>query len=257
MDIQGKSVFVTGGASGIGEACARRFAKAGAKVALLDMNEERGRQVAEELGGTFAKANVTDEGEVAQAVNDAAAAHGGIHVCLNIAGIGAAEKTYGKNGAASLDNFRRVIEINLIGTFNVARLCAEKMANQEPVQDDGGRGVIVNTASVAAYEGQIGQAAYSASKGGVVGMTLPMARDLAREGIRVCTIAPGLVHTPLFEGLRNSNPEMFEALSNSVLNPRRLADPDEIAQAAEFIARNDYMNGETIRVDGGIRMQPR
>ena len=257
MDISGKSVLVTGGASGIGEACARRFAGAGAKVALLDMNEERGRGVAEEIGGTFARANVSDEGEVKAAVDAAADAHGGLHVCLNIAGIGAAEKTYGKSGVASLDNFRRVIEINLIGTFNVARLCAEKMATQEPLAEDGERGVIVNTASVAAFEGQIGQAAYAASKGGVVGMTLPMARDLASVGIRVCTIAPGLVHTPLFEGLRSSNPDLFEALSNSVLNPRRLADPDEIAQAAEFIARNGYMNGETIRVDGGIRMQPR
>ena len=257
MDISGKSVLVTGGASGIGEACARRFAKAGAKVALIDMNEEQGRKVADDLGGTFAKANVSDEAEVKAAVDAAADAHGGLHVCLNIAGIGAAERTIGKNGVADLGNFRRVIEINLIGTFNVARLCAEKMAAQEPVADDGNRGVIINTASVAAYEGQIGQAAYSASKGGVVGMTLPMARDLASLGIRVCTIAPGLVHTPLFEGLKNANPEMFEALSNSVLNPRRLADPDEIAHAAQFIAENGYMNGETVRVDGGIRMQPR
>ena len=256
MDLKDKSVLVTGGASGIGEACARRFAGAGAKVAILDMTDG-GESVASSIGGRFFKTNVTSEDEVQAAVDGAAAAHGGIHVCLNIAGVGAAEKTYGKKGVASLESFRRVIEINLVGTFNVARLCAEKMAGQEPVQDDGGRGVIVNTASVAAFEGQVGQAAYSASKGGVVGMTLPMARDLASVGIRVCTIAPGLVHTPLFEGLRETSPEMFEALSNSVLNPRRLAAPDEIAHAAQFIAENDYMNGETVRVDGGIRMQPR
>ena len=254
MDITGKSVLVTGGASGIGEACARRFAGVGAKVALLDMNEEAGRKVAEEIGGTFARANVSDEAEVKAAVDAAAEAHGGLHVCLNIAGVGAAEKTYGKNGVADLGNFRRVIEINLIGTFNVARLCAEKMAAQAPVSDDGERGVIVNTASVAAFDGQIGQAAYSASKGGVVGMTLPMARDLAQLGIRVCTIAPGLIHTPLFDALGE---KVITSLSATVLNPQRLGKPDEIAQAAQFIAENGYMNGETIRVDGGIRMQPR
>ena len=254
MDITGKSVLVTGGASGIGEACARRFAGVGAKVALLDMNEEAGRKVAEEIGGTFARANVSDEAEVKAAVDAAAEAHGGLHVCLNIAGVGAAEKTYGKNGVADLGNFRRVIEINLIGTFNVARLCAEKMAAQDPVSDDGERGVIVNTASVAAFDGQIGQAAYSASKGGVVGMTLPMARDLAQLGIRVCTIAPGLIHTPLFDALGE---KVVTSLSATVLNPQRLGKPDEIAQAAQFIAENGYMNGETIRVDGGIRMQPR
>jgi NAD(P)-dependent dehydrogenase (short-subunit alcohol dehydrogenase family) len=257
MDISGKSVLVTGGASGIGEACARRFAKAGAKVAILDMNEEQGRKVASEIGGTFTRANVSDEGEVKAAVDEAVTKHGGLHVCLNIAGVGSAEKTYGKNGPASLENFRRVIEINLIGTFNVARLCAEAMAGQEPVTEDGQRGIIVNTASVAAFDGQVGQAAYSASKGAVVGMTLPMARDLSQLGIRVATIAPGLVHTPLFDGLRSANPEMFESLSNSVLNPRRLGKPDEIASTAQWIVENDYVNGETIRVDGGIRMQPR
>lgn len=254
MDLNGKSVLVTGGASGIGEACARRFAKAGAKVAIIDMNEEAGAKVAQDLGGIFAKANVADEAEVQAAVDAAVSAHGGLHVCLNIAGVAAAEKTYGKNGPAALDGFKRVIDINLIGTFNVARLAAEKMANQDPVTVDGGRGVIVNTASVAAFDGQIGQAAYSASKGGVVGMTLPMARDLAQLGIRVCTIAPGLVHTPLFDALGE---KVVTALSATVLNPQRLGQPDEIAKTAQFIAENDYMNGETIRVDGGIRMQPR
>ena len=257
MDINGKSVLITGGASGIGEACARRFARAGAKVAVLDMTKDDGERVASEIGGVFFETNVTDEDQVQRAVDGAAEAHGGIHVCLNVAGVGSAEKTYGKNGPASLEGFARVLQINLVGTFNVARLAAEKMAGQEPLSEDGQRGVIVNTASVAAYEGQVGQAAYAASKGGVVGMTLPMARDLASLGIRVCTIAPGLVHTPLFEGLRETSPEMFERLSGSVLNPRRLAQPDEIAQAAQFIAENDYVNGETIRVDGGIRMQPR
>ena len=257
MDISGKSVLVTGGASGIGEACARRLAGAGAKVAILDTAEEAGTRVAKELGGAFFRTDVTREEDVQAAVSGAASAHGGIHACLNVAGIGSAERTVGKKGVASLDGFRRVIEINLVGTFNVARLCAEVMAGQEPVTEDGQRGVIVNTASVAAYEGQVGQAAYSASKGGVVGMTLPMARDLASLGIRVNTIAPGLVHTPLFEGLRSANPEMFESLSNSVLNPRRLARPDEIARAVQFVVEDDYVNGETIRVDGGIRMQPR
>ena len=257
MDINGKSVLITGGASGIGEACARRFARAGAKVAVLDMTKDDGERVASEIGGVFFETNVTDEDQVQRAVDGAAQAHGGVHVCLNVAGVGSAEKTYGKNGPASLEGFARVLQINLVGTFNVARLAAEKMAGQEPLSEDGQRGVIVNTASVAAYEGQVGQAAYAASKGGVVGMTLPMARDLASLGIRVCTIAPGLVHTPLFEGLRETSPEMFERLSGSVLNPRRLAQPDEIAQAAQFIAENDYVNGETIRVDGGIRMQPR
>jgi NAD(P)-dependent dehydrogenase (short-subunit alcohol dehydrogenase family) len=180
--------------------------------------------------------------------------HGAIHICLNFAGIGSATRTVGKSGPHPLDVFKKVININLIGTFNVLRLCAAVMARQEPVTADGQRGVIVNTASIAAYEGQIGQAAYSASKGGVVGMTLPIARDLAQLGIRCNTIVPGLIHTPLFDTLE---PHVFSALESSVLNPPRLGRADEIAHTAQWIVENDYVNAECIRVDGGIRMQPR
>lgn len=258
MDINGIGVVITGGASGIGEATARRFASLGARVAIFDRDDEKGGAVAAELdGASYHRVDVTKEETVAEGVTAAKEALGAIHACLNFAGVGSAEKTVGKNGVHGLGSFRRVIDINLIGTFNVLRLCAEVMAGQDPVTEDGQRGVIVNTASVAAFEGQVGQAAYSASKGGVVGMTLPIARDLAGLGIRCNTIVPGLVHTPLFDGLRQANPEMFESLSNSVLNPRRLGRPDEIARTAQWIVETDYVNGESVRVDGGIRMQPR
>jgi NAD(P)-dependent dehydrogenase (short-subunit alcohol dehydrogenase family) len=256
MEIAGKVAVITGGASGLGEATVRRLTRMGAKVAIFDMNAERGNAVAKELGDAamFQQVNVPDEASVQAGVAAVVQRFGAIHICCNYAGIGNAIKTLGKNGVFPLAEFNRVIQINLVGTFNTLRLCAEQMAKNEPVNADGVRGAIINTASVAAYEGQIGQAAYSASKGGVVGMTLPIARDLASYGIRVNTIVPGLIDTPLFKGL----PEpAVKALSQSVLFPQRLGSPDEIAHLAVAIIENDYINGECIRMDGGIRMQPR
>ncbi|WP_031553955.1 3-hydroxyacyl-CoA dehydrogenase [Parvularcula oceani] len=256
MDIQDKVAVVTGGASGIGEANARRFAELGAKVAIFDRDDEKGETVAGEIGDNarYYRVDVTKEDDVAAAVKSVVSDFGAIHICMNFAGIAIGEKTVGKNGPHALDSFRRVIDINLVGTFNVLRLCAEVMSGQDPVTEDGQRGVIVNTASVAAYEGQMGQAAYSASKGGIVGMTLPIARDLAQAGIRCNTIVPGLIHTPLFDAMEQ---KVVDALSATVLNPRRLGKPDEIARTAQWIVETDYVNGESIRVDGGIRMQPR
>jgi NAD(P)-dependent dehydrogenase (short-subunit alcohol dehydrogenase family) len=256
MDINNKVAVITGGASGLGEATVRRFNDLGAKIAIFDMNEERGKAIADELGDTvvFHKVDVTDEASVQTAIDATVAAFGGIHICCNYAGLGNAIKTVGKDGPFPLDAFKFVINVNLIGTFNVLRLAAEVMSKQDPVTEDGGRGVIINTASVAAYEGQMGQAAYSASKGGVVGMTLPIARDLASVGIRVNTIVPGLIRTPLFEGAPEN---VVQALSATVLYPKRLGRPDEIAHLAQYIVENDYTNGECIRMDGGIRMQPR
>jgi NAD(P)-dependent dehydrogenase (short-subunit alcohol dehydrogenase family) len=256
MDIAGKVAVITGGASGLGEATVRRLARMGAKVAIFDMNAERGNALARELGDAvmFQQVNVSDEASAKAGIDATVARFGAIHICCNYAGIGNAIKTLGKQGVFPLAEFNRVIQINLVGTFNTLRLSAEQMAKNEPVNSDGVRGVIINTASVAAYEGQIGQAAYSASKGGVVGMTLPIARDLASYGIRVNTIVPGLIDTPLFKGL----PEpAVKALSQSVLFPQRLGSPDEIAHLAVAIIENDYINGECIRMDGGIRMQPR
>ena len=256
MQLHDKVAVITGGASGLGEATVRRFVANGAKVAIFDMNDERGKAVAAELGDAvvYHNVNVVDEASVQAAVDATAAAFGAIHICCNYAGIGSSVKTVGRKGVFPLDEFKRVIDINLVGSFNVLRLTAEKMAQQEPVTEDGGRGVIINTASIAAYEGQMGQAAYSASKGGIVGMTLPIARDLASVGIRVNTIVPGLIHTPLFDTLPEN---AFNSLSASVLNPPRLGRPDEIAHLAQYIVENDYTNGECIRMDGGIRMQPR
>ena len=256
MDISGKTAVITGGASGLGEATVRRLARMGANVVIFDLNAERGNALAAELGSTvmFQNVNVTSEESVAAAIAATMGRFGAIHICCNYAGIGNAMKTLGKQGVFPLAEFNKVIQINLVGTFNTLRLAAEQMAKNEPVNADGVRGVIINTASVAAYEGQIGQAAYSASKGGIVGMTLPIARDLASYGIRVNSIVPGLIKTPLFLGL----PEpAVKALSQSVLFPQRLGDPDEIAHLAVAIIENDYINGECIRMDGGIRMQPR
>lgn len=256
MELKDKVAVITGGASGIGQAIARRIVKCGGRVAIFDLNEEAGQGMVDELGDAalFAKVNVVDEGSVAGGIKQTMDRFGAIHICVNCAGIGSAAKTYGKAGPHPLDDWSKVIAINLTGTFNVLRLCAEQMASNEPVNDDGVRGVIINTASVAAYEGQVGQAAYSASKGGIVGMTLPIARDLASVGIRVNTIVPGLIHTPLFDSL---DKKVFDALSNSVLYPKRLGKPEEIAHLATSIMENDYINGECIRMDGGIRMQPR
>ena len=253
MELKTTSAIVTGGASGLGEATARHFAEQGAHVTILDRDEDRGQEVATEIGGTFVQTDVTDEASVQNAVDIAMEKMGRITALVNCAGIAFAIKTVGKDGPHPLDAFRKTIDVNLVGTFNVARLAAEKMAQNDP-ELDGARGVIVNTASVAAFDGQKGQAAYSASKGGVVGMTLPMARDLASVGIRVCTIAPGLFNTPLLQGL----PEEAKAsLGAQVPFPSRLGEPDEYAQLAMQIIENPMLNGETIRLDGAIRMAPK
>jgi 3-hydroxyacyl-CoA dehydrogenase/3-hydroxy-2-methylbutyryl-CoA dehydrogenase len=227
------------------------------------MNEEKGNALAAELGDgvIFCQVNVTDEDSVKAGIAKTMEAFGAIHIDCNFAGIGNAKRTMGRKGPFPLDDFKLIIDVNLIGTFNVLRLCAEQMSTNETFNQDGGRGVIINTASVAAYEGQIGQAAYSASKGGVVGMTLPIARDLAVLGIRVNTIVPGLIATPLMMGgAEELTPEIWEflkPLGAQVLYPQRLGDPDEIAHLAQMMVENDYLNGECIRLDGGIRMQPK
>jgi 3-hydroxyacyl-CoA dehydrogenase/3-hydroxy-2-methylbutyryl-CoA dehydrogenase len=263
MKIKDKVAVVTGGASGLGRATIKRLVAEGGKCAIFDMNEEKGNALAAELGENviFCKVNVVDEESVAAAIAATMDAFGAIHIDCNFAGIGNAMRTMGKKGPFPLDAFKLIIDVNLIDTFNVLRLCAEQMAKNEPFNKDGGRGAIINTASVAAYEGQIGQAAYSASKGGVVGMTLPIARDLAVLGIRVNTIVPGLIATPLMMGgAEELTPEIWEflkPLGEQVLFPRRLGDPDEIAHLAQMMVENDYMNGECVRMDGGIRMQPK
>lgn len=258
MELKGKTALVTGGASGLGEATVRRYHTHGAKVAILDRNDERGERIAEELDDRvrYFNANVTDEDSVASVIEETANTFGAIHICNNYAGIGSAHKTYDKKKDAPhpLDTFKKVLDVNLVGTFNVCRLVAQQMAEQDPVTDDGQRGVIINTASVAGYEGQIGQVAYTASKGGVIGMTLVIARDLAQIGVRCNTIVPGLIHTPLFDTLPD---HIFQALENTVLYPNRLGKPDEIAMLSQQIVENDYINGECIRMDGGIRMTPR
>jgi NAD(P)-dependent dehydrogenase (short-subunit alcohol dehydrogenase family) len=240
---------VAGGASGLGDATARELAARGARVTVADLNEERGAALAEEIGGAFAKADVTDEAQVHAAVDAA----GDLRLAVSCAGIGWAERTVGKEGPAALQPFETVVRVNLIGTFNVLRLSAAAMAGNEP--DAGGeRGAVVMTASIAAFDGQIGQTAYSASKGGVVGLTLPAARDLARLRIRVCTIAPGVFDTPLLAAL----PEAArEALGAGVPHPARLGRPEEYALLACHIAENAMLNGETIRLDGALRMPPK
>lgn len=255
LDIKGASAIVTGGASGLGEATARLLAQKGAKVVVADLNEAVGKQVAADIGGVFAKTDVADEAQ-AQAAVDAAGKLGPLRVLVNCAGLGSAARTIDRQGKPfDLKTFEFVIRVNLIGTFNMLRLAAAAMSKTEP-QADGERGAIVNTASVAAFDGQIGQAAYSASKGGVVGMTLPVARDLAAVGIRVNTIAPGLVDTPIYG--KGEASEAFKAnLARSVLFPNRLGTSEEFASLALEILTNSYMNAETIRMDGGIRMPPK
>jgi NAD(P)-dependent dehydrogenase (short-subunit alcohol dehydrogenase family) len=251
MRIDGSSAIVTGGASGLGLATATELSKAGAHVVLLDLPSSAGADRASELGGSFAPADVTDEVAVQQAI-DIAVGAAPLRILVNCAGIATAEKVIGKGGVMPLEHFARVVQVNLIGTFNAIRLAANAMVGNEPV--DGDRGVIVNTASVAAFDGQIGQAAYSASKGGVAGMTLPIARDLSSAGIRICTIAPGIMHTPMMAGL----PEPAqESLAKQVPHPSRLGAPEEYAALARHIIENGYLNAEVIRLDGGIRMAPR
>ncbi len=253
MKISGHSAIITGGASGLGAATAEAIAAAGGKVALFDMNAEKGEALARKLGGVFCAVNVSDEASVSAGVDKAVAAIGAPRILVNCAGVAIGEKTVGKNGPHKLDSYKRVIEINLIGTFNCIRLVAAKMEGLDPLED-GERGVIINTASVAAFDGQIGQAAYSASKAGVVGMTLPVARDLMNAGIRCNTIAPGIFWTPMMAGM---DQKVQDALAAMVPFPKRLGKPEEYASLALEIIRNVMMNGETIRLDGAIRMQPK
>ena len=248
--------IVTGGASGLGEATVKLIVENGGKAVIIDQNEEKGHALSEKLGHSqviFKRADVTSEEEVSQAISDGIKQFGSLNTVINCAGIGVGEKVVSKDKVHDLGRFKKVIEVNLIGTFNVLRLAAEQMIKNEP-NAEGERGVIINTASVAAFEGQIGQAAYSASKGGIVGMTLPLARDLARSGVRVMTVAPGLIDTPLFGGL----PEQArKALGAMVPFPSRLGYPEEYAMLAKSIIENPMLNGETIRLDGAIRMQPK
>ncbi|MFN8514073.1 MAG: 3-hydroxyacyl-CoA dehydrogenase [Thermomicrobiales bacterium] len=256
MELPGTTFLVTGGGSGLGEACARELVGSGANVVIADVNVAAGEALASELGDAtrFVRTDVTDEASVAAAVQAAVEGFGGLHGAINCAGIAIAERVTGREGPHALDRFARVIQVNLIGTFNVIRLAAMAMAANEPRGESGERGVIVNTASVAAFDGQIGQAAYSASKAGVVGMTLPIARELARSGIRVMTIAPGIFDTPMLAGL----PEAArQSLGQQVPFPSRLGQPAEFAALARHIAENAMLNGETIRLDGAIRMAPR
>jgi len=249
MKLNDIGALVAGGASGLGEATARELTARGARVTVADLNEDRGAALSAELGGGFVKADVTDEEQVHAAVD----AVDGLRLAVSCAGIGWAERTVGKDGPAALQPFETVVRVNLIGTFNVLRLAAAAMASGEP-DADGERGAVVMTASIAAFDGQIGQTAYSASKGGVVGLTLPAARDLARRGIRVCTIAPGLFDTPLLAALPQ---ESRDALGASIPFPSRLGRPEEYAKLACHIAENTMLNGEVLRLDGALRMPPK
>ena len=257
MKIEGQAALVTGGGSGLGEAVARELARLGTKVAVLDVNAAGAERVASAIGAGRAIActcDITDTASVTAALDAAEAAHGPARIVMNIAGIGTAKRVIQRDGSpAPLEDFERVVRINLVGTYNMVRLAAARIAKLEPLQD-GERGVVVNTASVAAFDGQIGQEAYSASKGGVVGMTLPLARDLAQFGVRVCTIAPGLFATPLM----NELPEAVQqTLAASIPFPKRLGQPDEFAALALHIVTNGHLNGEVIRLDGALRMAPR
>jgi NAD(P)-dependent dehydrogenase (short-subunit alcohol dehydrogenase family) len=249
LRLDGIGALVAGGASGLGEATARALTARGARVTIADLNEERGESLAEEVGAAFVRADVTDEGQVQAAVEAA----GELRLAVSCAGVGWAERTVKKDGPAALAPFETVVRVNLIGTFNVLRLAAASMAGNEP-DPEGERGVVVMTASIAAFDGQIGQTAYAASKGGVVGLTLPAARDLARLGIRVCTIAPGVFDTPLLAGLPE---ESRAALGQQIPFPPRLGRPDEYAKLALQIAENGMLNGEVLRLDGALRMPPR
>lgn len=254
MNIQGQAALVTGGASGLGEATARALARLGAKVAVLDVNEAQAQRVAAEIGGVACQCDITSADSVAAAIARAAQQHGPARILMNIAGIGTARRVVQKDGnAAPLEDFARVVNINLVGTYNVSRLFAAACAKLPPLADNE-RGVMLFTASVAAFDGQVGQQAYSASKAGLAGMTLPMARDLAQHGIRVCTIAPGLFATPLMQQLPEA---VQQSLAASIPFPQRLGKPEEFAQLACHIVANGHLNGEVIRLDGALRMAPR
>ncbi|SEA77839.1 SDR family NAD(P)-dependent oxidoreductase [Variovorax sp. YR216] len=254
MNIQGQAALVTGGASGLGEATARELARLGAKVAVLDLNAALAEKVAAEIGGIACACDITQADSVNAALDKAEAAHGPARILMNVAGIGSAKRIVGKDGnAAPLEDFVRVVNVNLIGAYNISRLFAARCAKLEPMEG-GERGTMLFTASVAAFDGQVGQQAYSASKGGLVGMTLPMARDLAQHGIRVCTIAPGLFATPLLKEL----PEpVQQSLAASIPFPPRLGKPSEFAELACHFVTNGHLNGEVIRLDGALRMAPR
>jgi NAD(P)-dependent dehydrogenase (short-subunit alcohol dehydrogenase family) len=254
MNIEGQAAIVTGGGSGLGEAVARELARLGAQVAVLDVNLAGAQRVADEIGGLACPCDITDTASVTAALDAAQAAHGVARIVMNIAGIGSAKRIIQKDGsAAPLEDFERVVRVNLIGTYNATRLAVARIATAEPLAD-GERGVVVNTASVAAFDGQVGQEAYSASKGGLVGMTLPLARDLAQFGIRVCTIAPGLFATPLMKELPEA---VQDSLAASIPFPKRLGKPEEFAALAAHIVSNTHLNGEVIRLDGALRMAPR
>lgn len=254
MDIAGKAALVTGGASGLGAATARALARRGAKVAVLDRNAEGAAALAAEIGGIGIGCDITSADSVIAAIESARVVHGPARLLLNIAGIGTAKRIVGRDGSpAPLEDFERVVRVNLIGTYNVTRLVVAEMIKLDPLED-GERGVVVNTASVAAFDGQVGQEAYAASKAGVAGMTLPLARDLAQFGVRVCTIAPGLFLTPLMAELPQT---VQESLAASIPFPKRLGKPEEFAQLAAGIIENLSLNGEVIRLDGALRMAPR
>lgn len=252
MDLKDTAVIVTGGASGLGGATSRLFAAQGAKVSILDLSNDKGEALAREIGGLYFNVDVTDAEAVGNALDEAAEKHGTARVLVNCAGIAIAVKTVSRGEPHDLDMFKKVISVNLIGSFNCIRLFAARLVQADPIGEE--RGVIINTASVAAFDGQVGQAAYSASKGGVAGMTLPIARDLADKLIRCTTIAPGLFLTPMLMGLPE---EAQKSLGRSVPHPARLGDPSEYAMLAEQIVRNPMLNGETIRLDGALRMAPR
>ena len=252
MQINGQAAIVTGGASGMGAETARHLAKLGAKVTVLDMNEAAVKQVAEEIGGLGLLCDVSIAESAEKAVAEARAAHGPARIAVNCAGIAPAKRIVGRDGPMPLDDFRKVIEINLIGSFNILRLAAADMGKLDPLES-GERGVIVNTASVAAYEGQIGQAAYASSKGGIVALTICAARDLARSGVRVMTIAPGLIGTPM---LLNMPQEVQDSLAATVPFPKRFGQPSEYARLVQHILENEMLNGDVIRLDGAIRMAP-
>ena len=253
MDFKNVPAVVTGGASGLGEGAARALAAAGAKVAIFDLNEERGREIAAELGGIFVRCDVSSAESAEAAFAAAREVHGACGIAVNCAGIAPAGKIVGKEGPMPLENFDKVIQVNLVGSFNILRLAAADMATREP-NADGERGVIISTASIAAYEGQIGQVAYSASKGGVVSMTLQAARELARQGVRVNTIAPGLFLTPMMSGFPQ---EVQDSLAATLPFPQRLGHPDEYGMLVEQIVKNPLLNGETIRLDCALRMAPK
>jgi NAD(P)-dependent dehydrogenase (short-subunit alcohol dehydrogenase family) len=254
MKISGLAALVTGAGSGLGAETARELARHGAKVAVLDINESAAKAVAAEIGGLALRCDITDSASVNAALDAAREAHGPARMLMNVAGIGGARRLVGKDGTPMpIEDFQRIVNVNLVGTFNVIRLVAARMLKLEPM-DDGERGVIVNTASVAAYDGQVGQEAYAASKGGIVSLTLPLARDLAQFGVRVCTIAPGLFLTPLLHELPA---EVQQSLAASIPFPKRLGKPEEFAQLAAHIVTNASLNGEVIRLDGALRLPPR